>query len=268
MTEQAAAVLIPEKDQRELLRRTTVGAALILLALGDLWLGGVWFWVLVALAAVLMMGEWAELVKEGRAKGRAQIVMALIMLPIIPLPQTGGVELHDIAILGGGALLLALIARSVRLALGLIYTGLPALALIYIRELDFGHLLAMWTLSLVWATDIGAYFVGRAIGGPKLAPRISPNKTWAGLGGGVLGAIACGLSFYAFDRLPLWMALASGVLALVAQAGDLFESWLKRRAGVKDSGTLLPGHGGVLDRLDGLVPVAPLVAAGWYWWLL
>ena len=109
---------------------------------------------------------------------------------------------------------------------------------------------------VTWATDILAYFAGRSIGGPKLAPRISPNKTWAGLAGGVAGAALLGwLTARNFEMEPIFHWLG-GPMALIAQAGDLYESWVKRRAGVKDSGTLLPGHGGVLDRLDGLLAVA------------
>jgi phosphatidate cytidylyltransferase len=121
--------------------------------------------------------------------------------------------------------------------------------------------LLIWVFLVTWSTDIGAYFAGRAIGGPKLAPRISPNKTIAGLVGGMISA---GLVGYAWTQLLslsgalFWLA---PLFAAAAQAGDLFESWLKRRAGVKDSGTWLPGHGGALDRLDGLVVVATLTAA-------
>jgi phosphatidate cytidylyltransferase len=116
------------------------------------------------------------------------------------------------------------------------------------------------TLALVWATDIFAYFAGRGIGGAKLAPSISPNKTWAGLAGGMLGAGITGLAVSYYFQLSILWAAASVFLAIASQGGDLFESWLKRRTGVKDSGALLPGHGGVLDRLDGVVPVAVIVA--------
>jgi len=104
------------------------------------------------------------------------------------------------------------------------------------------------------------YFAGRSIGGPKLAPRISPSKTWAGLAGGVLAALILGFLLHRFGGLPIQLAAASGVLAVAAQLGDLLESHMKRRAGVKDSGTLLPGHGGVMDRLDGVATAAPLAA--------
>jgi phosphatidate cytidylyltransferase len=151
--------------------------------------------------------------------------------------------------------------RSLLGGAGALYVCVPMLSLLYLREQGgVGLLLAFWALGLVWATDIGAYFVGRSVGGPKLAPRISPGKTWSGLAGGVVAALVFGFLLHVWAGLPVRLAAASGLLAAVAQAGDLFESWLKRRAGVKDSGTLLPGHGGLLDRLDGAVAAAPLAA--------
>jgi phosphatidate cytidylyltransferase len=120
----------------------------------------------------------------------------------------------------------------------------------------------LWIIGIVWATDTAAYFAGRPIGGPKLAPRISPNKTWAGLAGGVLASAAIGVVFALSTSIltPWLVVFISAGMAVVEQAGDLFESWVKRRFGVKDSGTLIPGHGGVLDRVDGLLAVATSVA--------
>jgi phosphatidate cytidylyltransferase len=133
------------------------------------------------------------------------------------------------------------------------------LAIIVLRRHEAGLLYAFWAMALVWATDIGAFFAGRTIGGPKLAPRLSPNKTWAGLAGGVITATLLALALRA-EGLSDHLVAATPFLAVLAQAGDLYESWLKRVAGVKDSGNTLPGHGGVLDRIDGLVPVAPVAA--------
>lgn len=138
-------------------------------------------------------------------------------------------------------------------ALGLPYIILPSIALVAIRADGFA--LALWTMAIVWGTDIGAYAAGRIIGGPKIAPAISPSKTWAGLAGGMIAAGIVG-ALLADRELLRWLG---PLLAVLAQAGDFFESWLKRRAGVKDSGAILPGHGGALDRLDGLVPVASVV---------
>ena len=142
---------------------------------------------------------------------------------------------------------------------GVLYALIPAVALLWLRELDRGQIV-LWTFVVTWATDIFAYLAGRSFGGPKLLPSVSPNKTWSGLAGGVIGAaIAGGFVANAFG-LPRVFLVAAPAFAIAAQAGDLWESSLKRRAGVKDASGLLPGHGGVMDRLDGLVPVAVLTA--------
>ena len=144
---------------------------------------------------------------------------------------------------------------------GFFYALIPALALLWVRDRSDDQLaLVLWVFIVTWATDIGAYFVGRAFGRAKLAPSISPGKTVAGLYGGVAAAtvLAGGWAWFAGLKPPLFVL--APVFALAAQGGDLFESWMKRRAGVKDSGTWLPGHGGILDRLDGLIPVAVLTA--------
>ncbi len=146
-------------------------------------------------------------------------------------------------------------------ASGFIYALLPALALLWIRERDaHGLELLLWVFLVTWSTDIGAYFVGRAIGKHKLAPSISPGKTVEGLFGGMAVAAILGGAWVLGMGLGRPLLLLAPLFAVAAQAGDLFESRMKRRAGVKDSGTWLPGHGGVLDRLDGLVPVAVLTA--------
>ena len=146
-------------------------------------------------------------------------------------------------------------------ASGFVYALLPALALLWIRERDaHGLELLLWVFLVTWSTDIGAYFVGRAVGKRKLAPSISPGKTVEGLVGGMAVAAVVGGAFALVMGLGKPLLILAPLFALAAQAGDLFESGMKRRAGVKDSGTWLPGHGGVLDRLDGLVPVAVLTA--------
>jgi len=145
---------------------------------------------------------------------------------------------------------------------GFVYALVPALALLWIRERDAQGLdLLVWAFIVTWSTDIGAYFAGRRFGRRKLAPAISPGKTVEGLYGGVAAATVLGGAWAYATGLGLALLVLAPVLAVAAQGGDLFESSMKRRAGVKDSGTWLPGHGGVLDRLDGLVPVAVLTAA-------
>jgi len=145
---------------------------------------------------------------------------------------------------------------------GFIYALVPALALLWIRDrAPHGLELLLWVFIVTWATDIGAFFAGRGIGGPKLAPSISPNKTVAGLIGGMISAGLAGYAWAELTRLSAALFWLAPLFAAAAQAGDLFESGLKRKAGVKDSGSWLPGHGGALDRLDGLVVVATLTVA-------
>ena len=144
---------------------------------------------------------------------------------------------------------------------GAAYALAAALSLLWIRDRgDNGVALVLWVFIVVWSTDIGAYFTGRAIGGPKLAPAISPGKTWAGFYGGIAIATLCAGAWAVLEGLPLVVLLLAPLFAAASQGGDLFESWMKRRAGVKDSGRWLPGHGGVFDRVDGLLPVAILTA--------
>jgi phosphatidate cytidylyltransferase len=153
-------------------------------------------------------------------------------------------------------------AKNIFAFVGVPYVALPVLALVLLRSHSvWGVHAIMWVMLVVWATDTFAYFAGRMFGGPKLAPVLSPKKTWSGLLGGMFGAALIS-SIYASFNLPGWLGLAfvAAALAAIAQLGDVFESALKRTYGVKDSGYLIPGHGGVLDRVDGLV-AAGLVAA-------
>lgn len=143
---------------------------------------------------------------------------------------------------------------------GFFYALFPALALLWVRE-HGGFDLLIWAFIVTWSTDIGAYFAGRRFGRRKLAPEISPNKTIEGLYGGMAAATLFAGAWSLAAGLGKPLLAFPPLLAIAAQMGDLFESWMKRRAGVKDSGNWLPGHGGVLDRLDGLVPVAVLTAA-------
>lgn len=146
-------------------------------------------------------------------------------------------------------------------ASGFVYALASALSLLWIRDrADNGLALVLWVFVLVWSVDIGAYFAGRAIGGPKLAPAISPNKTWAGFYGGVVAATLASGVWALLTGLPPVLMLLAPLFAVASQGGDLFESWMKRRAGIKDSGRWLPGHGGIFDRLDGLLPVVILTA--------
>lgn len=213
---------------KELATRTVVGVLLIGVALAAAFLGGTTFAIMVALIATVMYVEWSRMLSNWGAAWKVY---------------------------------------------GFFYCLLPAVSLLWIREqaeyagIGRGSDLLIWVFLVVWSTDIGAYFAGRAIGGRKLAPSISPNKTIAGLVGGVISAAILAGSWAVYMDLPSHLLWLAALFAVAAQLGDLFESGLKRRAGVKDSGTWLPGHGGLLDRLDGLVPVAMLTAGlmmvGW-----
>lgn len=243
----------------DLPRRALVGAILIAIAVLALVSGGLALWVLGSVMALLMMMEWADLAKVAQPMKRLSMFALSVPLAILS-PLAAGPGFFALGLIAGAAFFITIVARSQQLGVGVAYAGIPVAALLFLRMQDNGLVLAFWTLAIVWATDIGAYFAGRAIGGPRLWPAVSPSKTWAGLGGGMVAALLTGLSFHQWGGLPLGLALSSFVLAVVAQGGDLYESALKRKAGIKDSGTILPGHGGVMDRMDGVVPVAPMVA--------
>ncbi|MEK9970950.1 MAG: phosphatidate cytidylyltransferase [Ferrovibrio sp.] len=208
-----------------------------------------------------------------------RILSAAVMLPVaVAAVWYGGIAFETLVVLAGAAMLWewwrfprqattqpANWTRSpVWMLLGLVYVILPCAALIWLRQTpDIGRHVVFWLFCAVWATDTGAYFAGRTIGGPKLIPRISPNKTWAGLLGGMVSAgIAGGLVASINPAMPaLTLAALAALVAVVAQAGDFTESAVKRYFGAKDSSQLIPGHGGVLDRLDGLLFAAPFIAA-------
>lgn len=198
---------------------------------------------------------------------RAASAIAMLAIAGTALWLGGPVWTLFVTVVGFGVLLewwrlsLALassaVGRTAWLAGGIFYVGLAALALIQLRNgiPEISHILVL--IGTVIAVDVGAYFAGRAIGGPKIAPSISPSKTWAGLGGGIVGAA---LVLGVLSHGDIGHIAIAPVFAVVAQAGDFFESWMKRRAGVKDSGNLIPGHGGLFDRLDGLLAVMFVIA--------
>ena len=244
----------------ELVIRSVVGVALIAIATAALWIGDVLFWFVCVVLALFMMAEWAGL--HGASASTQRLTQFALSVPLaIMMPVIGaGPGFFALGLIAAASFFIVIVTRRPSLAFGAVYVGLPVLALLLIRNQKEGIVFTFWALALVWMCDIGAYATGRAIGGPKLAPAISPNKTWAGLIGGVTPASLFGVAMHVGLSLPWRLTLATPVLAVLAQAGDLYESWLKRRANVKDSGNILPGHGGVLDRLDGLVPVAPVAA--------
>lgn len=249
----------PNGRRQELATRTVVGLALVGFALAILWSGGFAFWLITTIIGIVMLGEWSNL--AGADAATARMMQFTLSVPLaIMCPLAAGPHFFALGLIAAAAVFTLVSTKRRVLALGIIYTGLPVLALLLIRKQPDGLLFAIWAMALVWMCDIGAFFVGRAFGGPRLAPMISPNKTWAGFVGGIIAAGAFGAVLHFGWGLPLRLTLATPLLAVVAQAGDLYESWLKRQAGVKDSGSILPGHGGLMDRLDGLMPVAPIAA--------
>lgn len=241
--------------------RTRILSALVMAppALLAIWLGGYAFAVLAAVAAAVMCWEWEKMVTGRFALfGRvAAGVCATAALLAVTHPVVAVAAVLASAVVSG------LMAKGLWLAMAPLYAGLPSVALVWLRgDAGAGLETVFWLMLLVWATDIGAYAAGRLIGGPLLMPRVSPKKTWAGLGGGVVSAALVGLGAALILSVPhpVAVVLGSGLLAVVAQAGDLLESWVKRRWGVKDSSNIIPGHGGVMDRVDGLLAAALVVA--------
>jgi phosphatidate cytidylyltransferase len=246
--------VIAEKPapKSDLPMRTVAGVAMIAVALAAIYFGGWPFRILVGAAAALMLIEYCDMHKLRRLWPLAGLGLLAVNLWILPawLPSSG----QWFAAAALFAVLLGLAGRKLSLGWGYLYIAAPSVALLALNQMSWQAVL--WAMVVTWSTDIFAYFAGRSIGGPKLAPTISPNKTWAGLLGGMAGAAVLGAIVAFALGLDGPFLYAGAAMGLLAQLGDLYESWLKRRAGVKDSGTILPGHGGVLDRLDGLLPVA------------
>lgn len=239
--------------------RFGVAMALIAGAAFALYWGGTIFWLVLVVAGLLMMSEWGELAAaELRQIRLAQYALSVPLAAMCP--WTEAPPFLSLGLIGAALFFTGAATRSFRLALGTIYIGLPVLALIVLRDQPQGLLVTFWAMGLVWAADSAAYFAGRAIGGPRLAPTISPKKTWSGFFGGLLGATLGAFGLVWLFGLPVQLAYVTPLLAILSVLGDLYESNLKRQAGVKDSGKVLPGHGGLLDRLDGLVFVAPPAA--------
>lgn len=252
----------PVSKWGDLWLRGVSAAILIPAVILDVYYGGVWFTVFAALLGVLMAQEWTNIAHNQNSAQFALHVAAVICGAILPF---------EIGIDGTLICILIISAVSIALAyfqnqhspmwayLGVLYVALPTLAFVLLRtDPVWGVWAIIWVMVIVWSADTLAYFAGRIIGGPKLAPRISPKKTWAGLGGAIAGsALASAIITLSIVPQSFWPLLfLAGVFAIVEQGGDLFESSLKRHYGLKDSGRLIPGHGGVIDRVDGLTVVA------------
>ncbi len=240
--------------------RVASSVVLIAVALGATVAGGAPYAILIVLFGMAMAYEWSIICNEGRL-GPSGFAAVAATLAAMVLGALGWLVIG--LIVGAiGAVAIAAVWRRPWPALGVFYATLPCLSLLWLRAEPEGLVTVLWVFALVWVADTFAYGFGRVLGGPRLAPRVSPKKTWAGLGGAISGATAAGAAFWALELAPGgWEVIAlGGGLAVVEQAGDLLESAYKRRFGVKDSSNLIPGHGGVLDRVDGLVAVVLVVA--------
>ena len=248
----------------ELALRVCSALVLVPLAIGTAYLGGWPFAVFWGAAAIGVLWEWSSMVARNEQfsvllAGGASLALAVILV------VTGHVLAALIVVAMGalGAASLTLPDRRTWVAGAIPYAGVLAIAPIVLRgDGEQGFLAILFLFAIVWTTDIAAYFVGRAFGGPKLVPRVSPNKTWAGAIGGLFASMVAAIVVAKVAALTSFFALAmlAIVLSVLAQAGDLFESFLKRRFNAKDSSHLIPGHGGLMDRLDGFV-TASVVAA-------
>jgi phosphatidate cytidylyltransferase len=263
-------------------KRTLSASVLLPVVIAAIVLGHPYFTILVAIFAAAMAWEFTSVAAHERVPGQTspiptpsmrgwRLLAALsIATALLAVVATGfgrpDVQIWRVILVGAfvtGALGFAVSRRRMHwFVLGVIYVAAPAAALVSIRA-DAAHGIAslVWIIALVVAADTGGYLVGRTVGGPKLAPRISPNKTWSGLGGAVAGAALVGLltAFILNHTNVLVLTLISAVIGLLEQGGDLVESAFKRHFGVKDTSQIIPGHGGVLDRVDGLLAVAVAV---------
>jgi len=235
------------------------------------WLGGPWFLALLVAAAALLSAEWAMMSapRAWRATGAAVFLALLCAILTVHAQQLS----LSLVLLVFGAVAAALYARArgqeaLDAAYGVLYLGWPSVLLIWLRDVD--SLIGLhWTVlvfAVAWSADIVAYLAGSTFGGPKLWPRFSPNKTWSGFIGGVAAGAVAGAVMTAWVNMGalsvVWGAVLGFAAALATMAGDLWESALKRRFGVKDAGNTIPGHGGLLDRVDGLMFAVVVVAAG------
>jgi phosphatidate cytidylyltransferase len=245
----------PPERAGELGKRLVSAVVMAALAILAVAAGGWPFVMFWAAAAVGVFWEWSTMIAGGvaaRTTGVAALMLAAVAVGV------GQLYVAVAALAAGSAGVAGASAPRLRAwgAAGVAYGGVALLAPVMLRrDLTFGLVAILFLFAVVWSTDVFGYFVGRAIGGPRLAPPVSPNKTWAGACGGALGAIAAGaaVALVSGDMALPTAAAVAFALSVASQAGDLFESAVKRRFGVKDASHVIPGHGGLMDRLDGFI---------------
>jgi phosphatidate cytidylyltransferase len=246
----------------ELRLRVISALVLAVLAFAAVWAGGVVFAVFASIMAFIVFLEWTAIIGLTAFEG-ARIRAAVNMLLLLAVLNLLGTNAAIISLVLFVVLAHVSTAKTTRqlanwTAFAVFYCGAAAIALVGLRNGQDGIAAILLLFAIVWGTDIGAYFVGRKLGGPKLAPAISPGKTQSGAIGGLLIAITAAVIIAVLTGVlhPIAALLIAAFVSVVSQFGDLFESHLKRRFGVKDSGSIIPGHGGMFDRVDGLMPAA------------
>ncbi len=259
------APVVAEGALASLALRALSALVLAPLVVGAILLGAPYFDLLVALSCGVLAWEWRRLCGGGPFGGVGWLLMGGV-LAVVAAAAFGRFMAAGVLALSAAAAVYMALARTGRTtaawhAAGVIYLAVPSVALLWLQG-AVGARAVLWLFLVVWATDIAAYAAGRGLGGPKLAPRLSPRKTWAGLGGGVLAAAATGALMAPALGISSRGALGalSAVISLVSQGGDLAESAIKRRFRIKDMSGLIPGHGGLFDRVDGLLAAAPALA--------
>ena len=251
-------------DHSMFLTRLATSAVVAPIALVAVYIGFPAFHVLIALMAAAVLWEFTQIVEKSGLNRRIVIALGLAAIAVGVSAQNVGAALAIIALGWAGLFVSDTSGRRLKsssIQAGFICAAIPSVCLIAVAQIGDATTV-FWILAIVWGTDVGAYAVGRTIGGPRLVPVISPNKTWSGaIGGLVTAVLAAALLSNALSFGPnvTNLALAAG-LSIFCQVGDLAESHFKRQHDVKDSGTWMPGHGGVMDRLDGLWTVAPVAA--------
>jgi phosphatidate cytidylyltransferase len=259
---EAAPAAAAEPESRNLLLRVVVALVLAPLAIAIAYAGG-WLWVcLVTLASIGLYVEWLTVVG---AAGEIRVAASgVVALALAGLGLAAGRIDAALVVLAIGFVAVVLISPERRnwTAAGFFYAAAAEIASVLVRlDSAKGFVALILVLLVVWVTDIGGYFAGRGIGGPKLWPRVSPKKTWAGAIGGFVASLVVAGGFAVLDLGKTGPLLLLGaMLSVVSQLGDLFESAVKRRFGVKDSSHIIPGHGGLLDRLDGFVAAVVMAA--------
>jgi phosphatidate cytidylyltransferase len=249
----------------ELQKRVVSAAAMAAVAVAATIWGGWLFAMIWTAVAAIVVHEWGRIVQGGDWTGSRSLAAVLVVVLAGLAAEQASLLL--IAMSGALAFVIAMVfggARKADTLTGLIYASALGCAVILCRSKGYdGAVIIFWLFAVVWGTDIFAYFAGRSIGGPKLWPRVSPKKTWSGAIGGLVGGVILGAAILAVLGVSLkWQHLALSVMfSVLTQGGDLYESSIKRRFGVKDSGSIIPGHGGFMDRLDGFI-FAVVFAAG------